>query len=255
MSVHTQAEFAIHIIEKAKTFGASLAGLANIASVLDSPSYRVYGNARWSGDGKSVLVIALVHPETEAALDWWDEKQGGSPGNRKLINIVGRLAECVREEFDIKAQRLPYHVEKGGIFLKDAAVRAGLGAIGANNLLITPEYGPCVRLRALSLGGKLAPTGPIDFSPCRFCDMPCRGACPQKAFAQGSYSRDLCMRQMNMDEANRVISEKEVEENPPRICVKYCRACELACPVGRERWVKAVHHEFAKAPDTEYVHL
>jgi hypothetical protein len=31
VSVHTQAEFAIHIIEKAKTFGASLAGLANIA--------------------------------------------------------------------------------------------------------------------------------------------------------------------------------------------------------------------------------
>ncbi len=239
MSVHTQAEFAIHIIEKAKTFGASLAGLANIASVLDSPSYRIYGNARFSADGNSLLVIALAHPGTEPSLDWWDGKKGGSPGDRKLINIAGRLAECVREEFNIKAQPLPYHVEKGGIFLKDAAVQAGLGVIGANNLLITPEYGPCVRLRALSLDAKLTPTGPIDFSPCSSCDMPCRRVCPQKAFTQGSYSRDLCMHQMSMDEANRAILEKEVGEGPPRACVRYCRACELACPVGRESWCQS----------------
>ena len=232
MNAHIQGEIGIHIIEKAKTFGTSLAGLAEIASVLDSPSYRIYGNPRWSVDGKSVLVIALVHPRTEAALDWWDEKQGGSPGNRRLIGIAERLAEWVKEEFNIKAQPLPYHVGKGGIFLKDAAVLAGLGVIGANNLLITPEYGPRVRLRALRLDAELAPTCPIDFSPCNSCGMPCREACPQKAFAHGSYSRDLCMRQMNMDEANRVILEKEVEEDSPRGCVKYCRACELACPVG-----------------------
>ncbi len=236
MSVHTQAEFAIHIIEKAKTCGASLAGLADITSVLDSPSHRIYGNARFSADGNSLLVIALAHPTTEPSLDWWDRKYGGSPGDRTLMNVAGRLTECLREGFNVKAQPLPYHVEKGGIFLKDAAARAGLGVIGANNLLVTPEYGPCIRLRALCLGAKLTPTGPVDFSPCNSCDMPCRGACPQKAFTQGSYSRDLCMRQMSMDEANRGIIEKEAGEGSARACVRYCRACELACPVGRESW-------------------
>ena len=234
MNARTQGELAIHIIEKAKAFGASLAGLANIASVLDSPSYQIYGDARWSLDGKSVLVIALVHPRTEAALDWWDGKQGGSPGNRRLISIAERLAEWVKGGFNIKAYLLPYHVGKGGIFLKDAAVLAGLGVIGANNLLITPKYGPCIRLKALCLDAKLPPTGSTDFSPCNSCNMPCREACPQGAFTQGSYSRDLCMRQMNMDEADRVILEKEVEEDSPRVCVKYCRACELACPFGQE---------------------
>jgi epoxyqueuosine reductase len=231
VNAHTQGEIATHIIEAAKTFGASLAGIVDIDSLSDSPSHR---NARWSIDGKSVIVIALVHPRTELALDWWDEKQGGSPGNRRLISIAEDLAEWLREEFNIKAAPLPYHVGKGGIFLKDAAVLGGLGVIGANNLLITPRYGARIRLRALCLDAKLAPTGPIDFSPCNPCDMPCREACPQRAFPQGSYSRDLCMRQMNMDEANRVILEKEVEEDSPRVCVKYCRACELACPVGRE---------------------
>ncbi len=232
-NVHTQEELATHIIEKAKTFGASLAGLADISSVLDSPSHRIYGNARWSPDGKWVLVIALLHPRNEAALDWWDGKQGGSPGNRRLMSIADRLVEWVKEEFNISTQLLPYHVGRGGVFLKDAAVLAGFGAVGANNLLITPEYGPCIRLRALCLDAKLEPTGPIDFSPCNSCDMPCKEACPQKAFSQGSYSRDLCMRQMNRDEAHRVIPEKEVDEDSPRACVKYCRACEMACPVGQ----------------------
>ena len=234
ISAHNKGECAIHIIEKAKAFGASMAGLADIASVLDSPSHRIHGNARLSADKKSVLVIALAHPRTEPSLDWWDGKEGGSPGNRGLINIGERLAEWVKDEFNIKAQLLPYHVARGSFFLKDAAVLAGLGVVGANNLLITQKYGPRIRLRALSLGTKLEPTGPIDFSPCDSCDIPCKTACPQKAFAQGSYIKDLCMRQMRMDEANRVIIEKDVEEDLPRACVKYCRICELACPVGQE---------------------
>ncbi len=226
----TQGEITTHIIEKAKTFGASLAGVADAASVLAAPSYRVHRNARISADTKSVLVIALVHPTTEPSLDWWDGEPGGSPGNRRMMSIAKSLAEWVKEEFNIKARLLPYHPEGGGIFLKDVAMLAGLGVIGANNLLITPEYGPRVRLRALSLDAQLAPTGPIDSSPCNSCDTPCREACPQRAFGQGSYSRDFCMRQMGLDEASRAILE--TEGDMPRACVKYCRACELACALG-----------------------
>jgi len=88
----------------------------------------------------------------------------------------------LNEEFSINARPLSYRIEEGGIFLKDAAALAGLGIIGKNNLLITPEYGPRVRLRALFLDLDLEPTGPIDFAPGEACDMPCRRACPQKAF-------------------------------------------------------------------------
>jgi epoxyqueuosine reductase len=138
----------------------------------------------------------------------------------------------MREEFNIKARLLPYHVERGGVFLKDAAVLAGQGVIGANNLLITPEYGPRIRLRALSIDAKFTPTGPLDFSPCDSCDIRCREACPQKAFTQGSYGRGFCVKQMGLDEANRATLETEVEDTP-RACVKYCRACELTCPIGQ----------------------
>jgi len=93
------------------------------------------------------------------------------------------------------------------VFLKDAATLAGLGIIGKNNLLITPEFGPRVRFKALFLDVDLEPTSPIDFTPCEGCDMPCRRVCPQEAFRNVSYSRALCDTQMGEDVANEVIIE------------------------------------------------
>ncbi len=219
------------IIAKAEEFGASLAGFTEIVSLQDSPSHKIYGSIEWPEGARSVLVLVLVHKPSDPYLDWWDDSPGGTPGNRQLISISKKLKKYLNKEFNIKAWPLPYHVEKGGIFLKDAAVLAGLGCLGKNNLLITREFGPRIRLRALLLDADLQPTGPIDFTPCESCHMLCRSACPQDAFKNGSYSRMLCDRQMKTDEADRVSIEALKEKDSPGICVKYCRACELACPV------------------------
>ena len=207
-----------------------MAGIASIGSLQKSPSCEIYGKGEWPRDPKSVLVLALAHDEAEPELDWWDG-EGGTPGNRRLESIANSLRQWLKEHLNSDAHLLPYHVEKGGIFLKDAAVLAGLGTIGMNNLLITPEFGPRVRLRALLLDVDLAPTGPIDFAPCAGCDMPCRSACPQKAFRSGSYSRALCGEQMKRDEANAAIVKEGQEKDLPSEYIKYCRACELACPI------------------------
>lgn len=179
-----------------------------------------------------MLVLALVHDEAEPELDWWDGKRG-TPGNRRLESIANNLRQWLKEDLSSDAHLLPYHVEKGGIFLKDAAVLAGLGTIGMNNLLITPEFGPRVRLRALLLDAELAPAGRLDFAPCAGCHMPCRSACPQEAFKDGTYSRALCNEQMKRDEANAVVVGEGQKKDLPSKYIKYCRACELACPVGK----------------------
>lgn len=219
------------IIAKAKEFGASLAGFATISSLQDSPSHKIYGNIDWPEGAKLVLVLGLFHNPSVPHLDWWDDSPGGTPGNRQLIRISKKLKKFLNNEFDIKAWPLPYHVEKGGIFLKDAAVLAGLGTLGKNNLLITREFGPRVRIRAILLDADLHLTGPTEFNPCKSCHMPCRSACPRDSFKNGFYSKILCDTQMKTDEANRVSIEEAKEKNSPSICVKYCRACELACLV------------------------
>lgn len=206
-----------------------MAGIVSVAALQNSPSHKIDGKVEWSAEAKSVLVLALAHKETEPELDWWGIL-GGTAGNRRLQITSKRLAQCLNEEFNIDAQLLPYQPGKGGIFLKDAAALAGLGIIGANNLLVTPGFGPRIRLRALLLDIQLVPTGPIDFSPCDNCDRPCWRACPQKAFSSGSYNSDLCENQMQEDEADAVIVENA---ELPMAYIKYCRDCELVCPIGR----------------------
>ena len=117
----------------------------------------------------------------------------------------------------------------GGIFLKDAAVLAGLGWLGKNNLVITPQFGPRVRFRALLLDVDLESTGPTDFAPYGPCDELCNRICPQGAFGSGSYQDALCTKQMREDRKNEIILKKWGSDNSPGTCVQYCRACERAC--------------------------
>jgi epoxyqueuosine reductase len=256
------------IVAKAKEFGACAAGIANVEALQKSPSnvvynkigdYRTVGNkagqmkpgeVSWPLDAKSAVVIALEHIETKPEMDWWiADYPGGTPGNRMLIAIQNQLASWLKEYCSARPLKVPYHIEEGGILIKDAAVLAGLGCLGKNNMLVTPEFGPRVRLRAIFTDIALPDTGPVDFDPCENCDMPCRTVCPQNAFAEriysemgfgisqlpartGVYSRPLCNRQMVLDEGSskgiRITGENRIKRT-----IMYCRLCEFSCPVGK----------------------
>ena len=278
------------IIEKAKSLGADIAGIASVEALKASPSHRIYPKigmnlqvqwqdakddikpdpVAWPPDAVSAVVIGVAHNADEPELDWWGGK--GTPGNRILIRINKKLSEWIENTFSVKTHNLPYHVEKGGIFLKDAAVMAGLGCIGKNNLVITPGYGPRIRFRALLLDRKAEANGPQDFNPCTDCEQPCRKACPLKAFQNtiytadeldqsilpginGTYDRVSCSVKMaeNVEDAvtampvndeeqqkvrqaiyefNEFVTVKPKGNREPYFCVQYCRECELSCPVG-----------------------
>ena len=206
------------------------------------------GEVGWPEFAKSVLVVALEHPKEKPEMDWWFGLTSPS-GNKILVQIVNGLCAWITQNYDIAVFHFPYHVERGGIYLKDAAVLAGLGCIGRNNLLVTPDFGPRIRLRAMALSAHMPSTGPIAFDPCRMCGVLCRKACPQKAFdkkrcttedygqktlpaGDGFYMRTVCNQQMqkNNDSAKR--ETLEGFENPVKI-IKYCRNCEMSCPVGK----------------------
>ena len=259
------------ILEMAQKFGADVAGIASVDDLQNSPSHTIHhklehyqgvgsrddgvtspGKIAWPSGALSAIVIAVAHPEDKPELDWWQRGvQGGTPGNRKLISINAKLSGWLESENGIKTKNLPYHIEYGGIFLKDAGVQAGLGCIGRNNLFVSKKYGPRVRLRALLLYVELPPTGPIEFDPCLNCAKPCLAACPQRAFQKqvyrredykmddlpgrdGYFSRDLCSQQMKQDiyasGETRLNPEHWDNQGPP---VKYCRRCEFSCPVGK----------------------
>ncbi len=220
------------IIKKALSIGASLAGITSVDSIRNSPSHLQSKNIRWPSQAKSVIILAVKHEADEPSLDWWDGNHG-TAGNRKLISITRQLKRWFKKQYGIVANDVPYYIHKGGIFLKDSAVCARMGVIGKNNLVITPSYGPRVRLRALFVNVQLEPTKcPADFSPCINCEAPCKTACPQKAFESGVYDRLLCQKQMEHDETSSTISKDTGILYYSDAMIKYCRACELACPVG-----------------------
>ncbi|TFG85293.1 MAG: epoxyqueuosine reductase [Spirochaetales bacterium] len=232
------------IIEKAMEIGASLAGITSIAALKASPSYAVYDKrpyydgykgVEWKEEYKSVLVLALAHPESKPVLDWWSMKVPGfTPGNRALRDLSKNLKTWLGNELGIKAHALPYQIEFGGAFLKDAAVLAGLGVFGKNNLLVTPEFGSLVRLRGIFLEPELIPTGPAGFDPCKDCVMHCRKACPEDAFRSGTYERDLCkIEQDRLEAAFEIMDGSIMGIEEASDVIRYCRKCEIACPVGR----------------------
>jgi epoxyqueuosine reductase len=159
-----------------------------------------------------------------------------------LISINDGLSKWLKEKKGVETKKLPYYIEQGGVFLKDAAAMAGLGCIGKNNLFLTSDFGPKVRLRALFTYLKLPSTGPLEFDPCKECDMPCRKVCPQVAFASkkysqnqmgladlpgrdGVYDRHLCNAQMELDvakEAKRQAGWSAIAEDA-NWCVRLAR--------------------------------
>ncbi len=64
--------------------------------------------------------------------------------------------------------------------LQDAAVSAGLGSVGKNRLLITPQYGPNVHLSMIITDAPLEPDAPFEEDPCAGCNL-CLEACPTGA--------------------------------------------------------------------------
>lgn len=254
------------IIETAMENGATLAGIASMEAIKVLASHTIYikmgdyagiGTIKdddalpdnqlftWPDSVRSVLVIGLSHPEDKPELDWWDGR--GTPGNRFLIDIIKRTSQQIENRLKVKTRKLHYYVEKGGIFLKDAAVLAGLGCIGKNNMLITPSNGPRIRLRALFLDAEIHPTGPIAFDPCADCKVYCRRVCPENAMDEkapifksiefserlpgrdGSYNRELCNVRMEKD-----VTESSKNNYGKQPTIKYCRKCEFVCPAGKK---------------------
>lgn len=241
MSKHHQ--LAKELIAEAEKREGIQAGIAAVEDVLGGPSYEAAAAGGWRSHhsentvswmpyARCLLVLAMHHPKDDPRLDWFD--RGNTEGNRRMTKISEALGAWLFAAHGVRAQPLPYHVERGGVYLKDAAVFAGLGVVGKNNLLLNPNWGPRVRLRAVLIEGRLPSSAPLeDFSPCRRCSMPCRKACPEDAFHRGEYNRPACIQRLESNQKNPIESGRKDPGGHPILVTEWCRMCEFKCPVRR----------------------
>lgn len=110
----------------------------------------------------------------------------------------------------------------GDLSHRHAAVFSGLGKIGRNSLLVTPRYGPRVRLVTLVTNAPLKPDPPLKLDLCKDCDI-CIRACPAGALSKdGKTDKEKC----------RAYSEETYKKFD--FDIRYCGLCIKVCPIGKK---------------------
>ncbi|MGQ9704490.1 MAG: hypothetical protein ACUVS1_07910 [Actinomycetota bacterium] len=114
------------------------------------------------------------------------------------------------------------------------AVEAGLGEIGLNGLLLTPEHGPRVRLVALLTDAELPAGKPLEPALCRpeDCGNACVRACPAGALPRDGRGTDKasCLRYY-------------IKLGLPGMSGVRCGLCVARCPAYRPRFRDKKRHD------------
>jgi epoxyqueuosine reductase QueG len=107
---------------------------------------------------------------------------------------------------------------------RHAALLAGLGNFGTNNVLLTPQFGPRVRFASIFTSADI-PGDPIIEQPLCIRCMRCVHACPVKALQEKTYPDGLT-------------DKKACATRSEALSTRYispCGLCIRICPVGDDR--------------------
>ena len=194
--------------------------------------------ARLMEGAQSVIVVGLNYtpPELPAA-PFGEAPSTGRVGNyalyqdyhqfvkQQLRNLVAHLNSLVDTRFDSRIC-----VDSAPVAERALAVRAGLGFIGRNHMLINPELGCQIFLGEIITTLKLATDEPI-VGDCLDCKK-CLDACPTGALrSDGQFDAGKCINYLTIEHRGPI---------PPEMAEKIgdrlfgCDECVLACPYQKD---------------------
>jgi len=118
--------------------------------------------------------------------------------------------------------RIPFD---GWIKYPPHAIMAGLGELGANGAVITPQFGPRQRWAMISIDADIEPDTPVDYGIAAYCDACrlCIKACPGKAIPdERIWWRGVLKRKIN-----------DTKCWPWFVKYEGCGICLKICPINR----------------------
>ena len=259
---------------KAKELGADLVGIAS-GAVLDKHPPDSKRPQRPSAitvdDSKSVIVLARRLLTGLGRLKGHDDRHKQysteliiSDLEEIELKLVYFLEEAGFPAITVPPVHFdPRQYDRGGntrgpLSLPHAAVEAGLGTLGLNLMLLTPEYGPRVLLGAVLTQAELEPDRPLSAPLClgEACGR-CLLACPADAILQWGLDKSRCaplaspygfayvmdhierMVQADREEQLRLLKSEESFMTWQSILrgvgvYSGCTRCVDVCPVGQD---------------------
>jgi epoxyqueuosine reductase QueG len=245
----------------AREMGAHLVGIGSGECVEITPTRR--GPSNVLPEASSVVVFAkrMLAGSIESPREEVVTSQ-----NLTLYQELDRISYalgCFLEERGHRAATIPAYspvemtsVTKGFVgvvSLRHVAQAAGLGNLGKNNLLITAELGPRIRLGGVVTTARMDPDEPLTEDFCSDCNA-CIAACPVNALSEpGKTHTGRCVRQVlpyglsglikylteGLDGSKEAMKASFKEAHfwniyqSLQLGLQYgCHACINACPIG-----------------------
>jgi len=223
----------------AKDMGATYFGVADLAPARQRISEqggefltqfpRAVSHGFVLADG---IVNTLAHHKNVAALNtyWYYVYQIVNPRIDSIsLTLAQSLDRAGFQAFVVPSSQTVDRTQLTGVFShKLAGHLAGLGWIGKNALLITPEHGPRVRWGTVLTDAPLE-TGTRMDEMCRDCDA-CVKACPAHAFTGQAFDKPRPRSEIFTAEAcHDYLNKREQTRH------RACGICVYICPFGRNK--------------------
>ena len=157
--------------------------------------------------------------------------------NAALDALTSGLAHWIhRHEYQCRPIPASHIIDEkdllGSISHKATARMAGIGWQGKNLLIVSPEFGPRIRLATILTDMPLEPDTPLK-NRCGKC-AECAKACPSSAIKNVSTESRYADREEALHFSR--CAEKTLEFSAmPGIGARICGVCVRACPFGRKR--------------------
>jgi len=204
--------------------GFSLFGVADVAAIQDEFLLRAALKVRFP------RAVALAKRLTDGVLEDIEDKptplyfhhyrQANFFLDRGAFLLASLLQDLGFEALPVAASQIvDWENQRAHVPHKAVARLAGLGWIGRNNLLVTPQFGSRVRLVTILTNAPLESTGPPRAFSCGAC-VRCVAPCPAGAIREMPEAFDHRGCYQKLDEFRR---RHVVSQHICGVCVKACR--------------------------------
>jgi len=229
-------DYTNEILELAFSLGASLAGVADLKLLekLKTHPPDLFKNFKYAISVAVSLprnVFELITIENPGEL----YAHAYKTANILLDQITFQISEKI-VEYGYNAQPIPASMIidennlMGHVSHKAFARAAGLGWIGKNLLLISPKYGPRIRLATVLTDIPLKSGRPIP-NQCGNCTK-CIDFCPSGALKPSNFKEYPAKREDVFDAEKCYTRLKEISKLP-NIGAEICGICIKVCPIGK----------------------